>query len=498
LAFAVGLLIGTTNGCIAKAPTDQNDLTRMATELFEKNEKQQAIDLERKAVKHHKRNGMSHAFLSYFLFENGKYPEALREGKMAARLMPRSVVNLGMMQQELGCHKAAVESFAKARAVNPSDWKAWIGQAKSLMLLERPDESILILQEMLSRKSADFDGQYQLAQELLYFDKPALATIAANQALKLANTPEQKSAALSRLFLSYIRDNDTKHADALMYQLFAENKPTDGEVYVAAASMLNVLKPEAADEILNAAILNLNKFNDPGALYQLFTIFDYKASLVKYDRTKYGAWLKDAELAYRRASELNRIPPGRINLGLAYLLAEQRKTEELIHELSKADTADMQNQILGYLLSKLQPVASTNDNLSANAIPQPGNLVLTKAQVAVNGLTCACKRSLIIDSFKQIRGLVLTTISYQYPYVATILVDESMIPLSDVMVQIDHRPLPEFTYKLISASPVRGADEILAIDLAGRNILTPPPPEVWPKLHPSLPQDSFASHNSSR
>jgi tetratricopeptide (TPR) repeat protein len=504
LVFLVGLLIRTADGCIAKAATNQDDLTKQAIELFEKNENHQAIDLERKAVKQHKNKGLPHAFLSYFLFEDAKFPEALSEGKRAARVMPRSEfvwVNLGIMQQTMGDHKSAVASFAQAREVNPSDWKAWIGQAKSLMLLGRSDESILILQEMLSRKSADFDWQYQLGQALLYFDKPALARITANEAVKLANTPGQKSAALLQRFLTYIRNNDIKHADGLMHQVFAENKPIDAQIYVEAALMLHALKPEAADEILNAAMLTLSKSDDSGTFFRLAQIFDDKASLVFYDRTKYSAWLKNTELAYRQAIKLNAVP-SIAELGLASVLAEQGQTEELIEELSKANTADVQDQLPGYLLSKLKPVqvTSTNQhsNLSANGRAQSGHVELTKAQLAVNGLTCACRRSIIVSSFKQIRGLVLTTIPPRFPYVATILVDESMIPLSDVMVQIVHRPLPELTYKLISASPIREIGEALKIDLDGRNILVRPKAEVWPQLNLSLPQDSPSIRNASR
>jgi tetratricopeptide (TPR) repeat protein len=502
-ACLVGLLLGSPTGCMAKVTSNEDDLTKQAIQLFENKKTQQAIDLERKAVKQDRGKCLPHAVLSYFLFEDSKSPEALAEGRMATRLAPRNsiaLVNLGIMQQALGDQKSALVCFSKSRDVNPSDWKAWIGQAQSLMLMGRRDESILILQEMLSRKSTDFDWQYQLGQALLYFDKPHLATITANNAVKLANTPEQKSTALFQLFLAYIRDNDVKHADELMHQVISENKPTDAQIYVQAALTLSVLKPEASQEILVAAVRNLDKSDDSGTFFRLAQILDDKARFVAYDRTKYGAWLNTAELAYRQAIKLNASPPIYC-LGLASVLAEQGKADELVQELSKANAADVQDQLPGYLLSKMKPVqiASTDHHSNLpSTLPNFGQVELTKAQFAIKGLNCACKRSIIINSFKQIRGLVLTTISPKFPFVATILIDESMIPLSDALVKMTNRPLPELSYKLLSSKPIKGAGEALKIDLDGRNLIFHPFANDWTQLKPTLPEDSIAICNSSR
>lgn len=110
---------------------------------------------------------------------------------------------------------------------------------------------------------------------------------------------------------------------------------------------------------------------------------------------------------------------------------------------------------------------------------------LTKAKLAIDGLKCSCKRSLIINSFKQINGLVLTTISPKFPYTATILLDESMLPLDEMLSKIANKPLPEFTYRLISSSQSIGTTEALKLDLDGHNIIYPPFTDIWPEVQPS-------------
>jgi len=461
-AFAVGLLLDTATGCMAKTTPSEGDLTKQAIQLFEKRQSQDAIELGRKATR-------------------------------LAPLNSSALVNLGIMQQAVGDQKSAVASFSRARKLNSADWQAWIGQAKSLMPMRRRDESILVLQEMFSRQSTNFDWHYQLGQALLYFDRPDLASITANNAVRLANTPDEKSTALFQLFLTDIRNNDLKKADELKHFVFSENQPTNPQIYVQAALTLSVLKPEAAQEIVNAALNNLDKSDDSGTLFQLAQIFDDKASFVSYDRTKYGAWLRNAELAYRQAIKLN-ANPSIYCLGLARVLAEQGKKEELEQELSKANAGDAGDQLPGYLLSKLKPVqvGSTDQhaNLLNKAAPELGQLELSKAQFAIKGLNCACKRSIIINSFKQIRGLILTTISSKFPYVATILIDESMLPLSDAVAKMTNRPLPELSYELISSKPIKSAGEALKIDLDGRNLIFRPlanRDRNWTQLKPTLP-----------
>ncbi|CAN5318511.1 hypothetical protein BH10CYA1_BH10CYA1_54970 [soil metagenome] len=400
------------------------------------------------------------------------------------------LVNLAIMKQTSGDHRSALAIFARARDVNPSDWRAWLGQAQSLMLVGRKIESIAVLQDMVLQESSDFNWQYQLGQALLYFDRPDLAVIAATKAAQLANDREQKSSSLNQLFLCYVRCNDKKRAEDLMHQVFSENQPIDAQIYIRAAQILPVLRPDTASQILNAALLKLDQPGQSGTFFSMGQIFDDKARFVSYDRTKNSAWLDCAAIAYRQALKLDPKSPI-YSLALAKAAAQRGDFEELTQQLSRAHAAGVQDQIPGYLLSKIMPVqiAATDSNASllSSVVNRLNRVQLTQAQVSINGLNCACKRTIIINSFKQIRGLVLTTISPKFPFVATILIDESMISLPDVLDKIAYRPLPEFSYTLISSKPIKSVEETLKIDLDGHDLSFHPVDTYWTQLELALP-----------
>lgn len=469
LAFIAGLvcLLSTiaTIGS-ADAACSEDALEKQAIQLFENKQSEQAIKLQRLVVKHSK--SKSHA----------------------ARPYSAALVNLAIMQQASGDYHSAIANFARARAVNPADWRAWLGQAQSLMLMGRNLESIAVLQETAFQESSDFNWQYQLGQALLYFDLPDLAVPAATKAVQLANNPVQKSSGLDQLFLCYVRGNQTKRADDLLHQVFTENQPLDAQIYIRAAQILSGLRPDEAPQILNAALLNLTETGDSGTFFRLGQIFDDKARFVIYARTKYSAWLDCAALAYRKAIKLDANPPI-YSLALAKVAAQLDNTEQLAQELARAHGADPQDQLPGYLLSKIMPVqiatAEPNASLLSSVLSRPNQVQLTEAKLSINGLNCACKRPIIINSFKQIRGLVLTTISPKFPFVATILVDESMISLPDVLVKIANKPLPEFSYTLISSKPISSIAETLKIDLQGRNLTYRPFDHHWTQLELTVP-----------
>ncbi len=468
IAGFVYLLTSADTTGSANAACCDDQLEKQAIQLFENNQSQQAIDLQWKVVKHNKSKGPPYAVLPY----------------------SGALVNLAIMQQASGDHRSALANFARARAVNPSDWRAWLGQAQSLMLVGRNIESIAVLQDMALQESSDFDWQYQLGQALLCFDKPDLAVAAATKASKLAHNPEQKSSSLNQLFLCYVRGNERERADELMHQIFSESRPTDAQIYIRAAQTLSRLRPDAGPQILNAAVLNLDDSGDSGTFFHLGQIFDDKARFVVYDRTKYSAWLDCAAGAYRQSIKLDPHPPI-YSLALAKIAAQLGNTEDLAQQLSRAHAVDVQDQLPGYLLSKIMPVqiatAAPSASLLSSVANRPNQVQLTQAKISINGLNCACKRSIIINSFKQIRGLVLTTISPKFPFVATILIDESMISLPDVLIKIANKPLPEFSYTLISSKPIKSVDETLKIDLEGHNLTHRPFDNHWPQLKLALP-----------
>ncbi len=389
--------------------------------------------------------------------------------------------NLGMTEQSQGHHRQAIAYFEKSRAKDPENWKACLAEATSLMITDRQLESIALLQTMCTQAPDSFDKQYKLCQALLYFNKPEMALDAASKAVKLADTREKRSKSLVQLYLCLIRANRADRAQELQQQIFDECKPADERVYIYAAEIAPATNPDMAKNILGNATINLDKTENSGTFFRLAQIFDTRSKFVAYDSTKYGAWLKNSEAAYQQALKLNPNPPV-YRIALAANAAEQSNKSELINELLIAHQTEPQDQLPGYLLSKLKPLQIATSNL-AGVMPD-SRVNLTKAKLAIDGLKCSCKRSLIINSFKQINGLVLTTISPKFPYTATILIDESMLPIDEMLSKIANKPLPEFTYRLISSSQSIGTTEALKLDLDGHNIIYPPFIDSWPEVQP--------------
>lgn len=391
----------------------------------------------------------------------------------------RRLIDLGISEQSNGDQVRAISYFEKALQAAPDDWSATLAQAQSLLIMDRSLESIALLKKISARPSDSFERDYKLGQAFLFLKRPDLSASMSAAALDLAKTPEDKKKSLVQLYIARVRNNDLNAARDIQNEVLTECHSSNEEVYISAAKNAPVLNPTEAAAILHTATANLEKSESSGTFFQLGQIFDEKADFVAYDSTKYGAWLKNSGNAYRQALKLNPNPPV-YRLALAAVAAKERNTEQMIEELSAAHALDTQDQLPGYLLSKLKPIQTASTEI-ANRLT-PTDVHLTRATLAVNGLTCNCKRSMIINSFKHIRGLILTTISPKFPYVATILVDESIIPLTDVLPQIEHKPLPELNYKLISTKQIRGCIEPLQIDLHGRSLGSPIFSDAWPEI----------------
>lgn len=271
---------------------------------------------------------------------------------------PESAVkffNLGMTEQSQGHHRQAIAYFEKSRAKDPENWKACLAEATSLMITDRQLESIALLQTMFTQAPDSFDKQYQLCQALLYFNKTEMALNAASKAVKLAGTREEQSKSLVQLYLCLIRANQADRAQKLQQQIFEECKPADERVYIYAAEIAPVTNPDIAKNILDNATINLDKTENSGTFFRLAQIFDTRSKFVAYDSTKYGAWLKNSEAAYQQALKLNANPPV-YRIALAANAAEQSNKSELINELLLAHQTEPQDQLPGYLLSKLKPL----------------------------------------------------------------------------------------------------------------------------------------------
>jgi tetratricopeptide (TPR) repeat protein len=313
IAILACVLLATAPIASARVASSDEQLTRQAIQLYAQKQAQQAIALEMQAVKTKPGKWLHHAVLSYFLWQESKPKEAIIEGNFAIRHAPRNpvlLINEGIMLQASGDLESAVSCFAKARALAPSAWKAWIGEAQSLTLAGRAEEAASILGAMASRSSNDFNWYYELGQAYLSMDRPDLAAGVAPKSVKLATPAEQKSNSLIQLFLAYLRDNQIERANELKHQVFCDNKSIDAQIYLGSASALvPVLEPGAATEILNSAVANLEEISDSETFFRLAKIFEEKANYVSYDSTKCSAWLQNEELAYRQAIKLNPRPP---------------------------------------------------------------------------------------------------------------------------------------------------------------------------------------------
>ncbi len=430
--------------CMGATVTSEHDeKSEQAADLFKSGKIQEAIALEKAAITSKPTDWLPHATLSYFQWYSGQIPAAVSEAKLAATLAPDIEglqTNTGQMALALGDYQTAISAFERATKIAPDDSTPWFGLVNCHRSSGHPERALTTLREMIAQKNKSFDWFYQISEISLQIDEPKLAEEAATKALSIATTPEQKSTGASDVMLALLRDNQLDRAKTLMDHVFNECHPDDIELYLRSASMLlPVEDPLGGKKLLDCAVENLkDKFNGNG-FFRLGSIFEEKARDGASDYTRFYAWSDIAERAYRKALALAPDQPA-YHLALAGTLNRKGKLSEMAEELGKVQSLDKFDALAPFLLARLKSLNITGDHaggqIPREASPeQPVQVNLTKVDFNINGLSCGCKLSKIRMALTEFKGVAFVSTFNRRPFRGTMLIDESMASINDVLSQ---------------------------------------------------------------
>ncbi len=442
-----------------------DEKTREATALFASNKVQEAIELENQVVKNAPGYWLPHSALSIMEWRRNRYDIALKEAQAAAKLAPENetaVLNYAQMSQQLGYYETSIPLFRKAIKVSSSNWAPRIGLMQCLVSSARADEARAVLDQMSGKTDADFDWWYQLANSYSKLDKPKQAAAAAQKALAVASSAEQKASAIASLFIDLIRANEIDRARAIEDDVF-KGKPKDDEVYVrAAADLYPVTDPVRGRNLISAAIDNC--LPNTEGYYRIGEVFEQKADTHSGDLNYRDAWLDNAEVAYRAAikgSPTN----AKYYLALAAIFDRMGRTEEMVAMLTKAKVLDSSDALAPYLVSR---VKLANNDLAGRlrekltgAAEKPYQLNLAKTDFQVDNLHCNCRLTALQVQIKQQIGIKFVAITNrEKPFKGTLLVDQSF-GTTKAFETIEKREAVRL--EVVSSEPVHTVSEAIKI-----------------------------------
>lgn len=420
--------------------SEHDEQRAQAAELFKSGKAKEAIELEKKVAEATPKEWLPHATLAYFMWYSGNPPGAVAEAKLAASLAPDIEglqTNLGQMALAIGDAQTSIPAFENATQIAPDDPTPWLGIVRSLRSAGRNDDAKAALRDMVAQSNKSFEWFYQISEMCLQIDEPKIADEAAAKAMSLASTPEQNSKGTCQLFLAFLRDNQLDRARTLRDRVFNECHPDDMEIYLRCASLLlPVGDPAAGKKLLDCASANLKDRLSSSGFYRLGEIFERKAQGAGKDSTTFGAWNGSAEAAYRRAIALD---PDRAvyYLALAGTLNQKGKVDEMAEALSRAQSLDKYDPLAPFLLAQLN---KPQEHAAGQIVKQgpgdkPVTVNLTKVEFKINDLGCGCKLGKVRMALSKNKGVAFVSTSLQKPYRGTMLIDESMMSIDDVLAQ---------------------------------------------------------------
>jgi tetratricopeptide (TPR) repeat protein len=417
------IVIGTCLFNCANAQAASSDqVTDEAISLLREGKLQEAVDLQEQVIKAQPKTWLPHAALSYMYWQQGNAPDAIIEGQKAVRYAPQNaiaLINLAHMHQALESHSDAIPLYERAAQADPHNWVPPVCLSRCYAKGHQSEKALQILNDMAKQSGESFSWYFQLGNAYLIMDKHDLAISPFTTAVSLAETPTEKNAASTRLFLALLRDNQIARARPMQEHIFSDFRPDDSELYArTAAQLLRNSEPESGQQLLKFALENLRATNDSDGFFRLGKIFEQKAVEVSTDNKLRQGWLDNAETAFQQAIELN---PGqaKYHLALAATLWQKTKTQEAANELREASSFNRFDPLAPYLMASFTGSNSASPKLVA-------------VNFGINGLTCGCHITKITEGFSKIEAVVFANISALKPYSGTILVDESVMPLKEV------------------------------------------------------------------
>jgi tetratricopeptide (TPR) repeat protein len=501
LLFAASLTLLLQSSTLAASESNTQALTVKAVSLFREGKLQEAVDLEEKLTREAPKDGLSHAMLSFLYWQQGNAPDAVVEGQKAVRYSPSNemaLLNLAHMHQSLQSYADAIAMYEAAQKVAPENWVAPVCLSRCYAKTDQSAKALEVLTEMSKRPSKNFEWNFQLGNAYMVLDKPALAVPPLKIAAAAAVTPEEKSAVTNQLFLALLKDNQTSEASSMRDRVFNECQPKNPEIYAwAATSLLDPKDPDAGTRLLKSAVDNLGAIADSDVFFRLGKIFQQKGLDASTDAKLLNGWLDDAESAFNQAIDLN---PGlaSYHLALAGVLSRKGSVDAVRDALLQSRTFDRFDPLAPYLVSSFLGDSGSEKSTRkeqatiTHAAPQYD---LRAVNFKVNGLTCGCQVSKIVDAFKRIKAVAFVQVSGLKPYAGTILVDQSQTPVKDVFAQCPElafgtTPLKEpVSFETVSEEKVTTLDQAVRITLNAKfgNVLEFPKPfDLLPPVVPVL------------
>ena len=186
----------------------------MGHESFRYGDPASAIAHYREAIKLNPRLPGVHFELAEVLNESlspENKAEALKEYKLALEMNPqdeKAECRLGDLDAERGDLAAAYADYARATSLQPSDIDAKLGQAKTLILMDKRDEALPVLQQVIDAEPANASAHYLMSKVLWQMGRK-------EEAQQQVDLYKQAKAMKDKLQATYkqLRINPSHHVD---------------------------------------------------------------------------------------------------------------------------------------------------------------------------------------------------------------------------------------------------------------------------------------------
>jgi len=480
----ISLTLLCTSPADAADISNPDPLIKQAFQLCKQGKVQEARELAAQAVGKDPNDWLAHESLSYFSWLQGDVVRATAEAQRAAVLGPDQEIvftNLGQIYEQLYQYSNAIPEYDRATKIAPDDWIPWIGLARCFVLNNNARDGYAVLRHMESQEGQRFDWYYQIGRTYLHMDRADLAVVPLSKAKSLATTKQQKSDAAVQDLLALLRNNQKPRVRTTADDIFNTYHPQDHELYIRGASLLlTPVDPVSGKRFLKMSMKNLTSAKDSDAFFKVGQIFDDKADTVSYDADARRQWLNNAESAYRHAIALDPIR-GSYHLALAGTLDRQLKAAEVVEELTNAQSLDSTDKLAPFLLSGSK-IGHDDKGLESQPDVKKEcfhNINLSEVRFNIDGVDCGCKMKLIQNALEKVSGVTLVSIVSEKPYRGKMLIDQSVTPIHDALLQALKTVFP-FEYKdktrtpgikagMYSCRPVQSTAEAVILARSMRN-----------------------------
>jgi tetratricopeptide (TPR) repeat protein len=397
--------------------------TLEAANLYRQGKLQQALDLQEQTLAKNPSSGLAMAAMSFLNWKQGDIFKAINEGELAIKLEPDNpvfLINLGLMMQTTNNFQDAMTLYKRALKFTPENWVPILGTARCNLLNGAEAKGSSALKAMASRTGCNFGWYFMTAKTALENDQLEIAESASLKAIKLARTPQEKSAAGNIALLSMLRQDETEKAASLQKELLNDSPPTRAEVYVRMAiSLLPLNDPGAGKALLKRAIENLKSTPDSITFLKLGRAFEEKADDSSCTNDNRVIWLENARESYANAVAMVPNSSG-YHFALGTALSKEGRFKDAVEEFKKTQALDQIDSFSPFLVLR---VLVNKENTASQ--PAPTNLDLSLVKFSIDGLDCSCKVAKIQAALMTFPEVVFINTPSTKPYGGQILVTKT-------------------------------------------------------------------------